>query len=676
MGENRISIGISAIMLLVCMAISTQGWAAASEDHIWEDISPAEMANIARRGEAVPEGYRMLRADIAALERTLSQAPLEERPGPDTVLSLPMPGGEFQRFLVEESPVMAPALAAKFPEIKTYRGINLDDPHGTARFDLTPKGFHAILHSKQGTVYIDPDPEDQAHSPELYRSFFKQDFKPDPEKKLECHADEDHHSAAASAFRSPSLSSRPSGNELRIYRIAIAATGEYTQFHGGTVAQALAAIVSTLNRVNFIYEREVAIRMMLVDNNDSIIYQNPISDPYTNNRGRTMLDENQANLDFEIGNENYDIGHVFSTGGGGIAKVGVVCQTGDKAQGVTGLSNPIGDPFDVDFVAHEVGHQFSAQHTFNGTAGSCTSTARKNAFAYEPGSGSTIMSYAGICDEHNLQPHTDPYFHGVSFDQIIAYTTLGAGGNCPTTITTLNNPPTGVNAGPSYIIPLETPFTLSGAAFDPDGDLLTYNWEQFDLGPAGDPRFPEGSAPIFRSFPPTNEPFRTFPRLSDLLNNTSTLGEQLPTEARNLNFRFTARDNRAGGGGVDYAEVALQVTDLAGPFRVAEANTPATWASGTTKTVAWEVADTDIDPINCTQVNIRLSIDGGESFPLTLATATANDGSESITVPETATTQARLKVECADNIFFDISDTDFTITGALPDVIFADGFES
>lgn len=650
------------IAFMACMTISMEGQAASSPDSLWEDVAPPA---IARRGQAAPESYyRLLRVDITALERTLGQAPFEERPGADIVLSIPMPNGGFQRFLIEESPVMAPALAAKFPEIKTYRGISLDDPQGTARFDLTPKGFHAIFHSSEGTVYIDPDSPTQNGLPELYRSYFKRDFKPAQPKKRACQVEETESPADTLDFRPSSLALRSSGNELRTYRIAIAATGEYTQFQGGTVAQAMAAIVTTLTRVDFIYEREVAVRFQLVEDNPAIIYTDPQTDPYTNENGRTMLTENQMNLDNEIGNDNYHIGHVFSTGGGGAAVPATVCQAGDKAKGVTGSSHPMGDPFDVDFVAHEIGHQFGAHHTFNGTAGFC-GTRRKPNDAYEPGSGSTIMSYAGICGEQNLQPHTDPYFHGHSFDQIVDYTTQSS---CPAIISTLNQAPINVDAGPSYTLPLETPFTLTGEAIDPDGDPLTYNWEEFDLER-------DGNKPLFRSFPPTGDPSRTFPQLSDLLNNTSTVGEQLPAETRDLTFRFTARDNRAGGGGVDYDEVTLQVTDLAGPFRVTEPNSPVTWASNTSKLVIWEVTNTDLPPVNCAQVHILLSINGGNNFSEILTT-TANNGKAVITVPDKATTQARLKVACADNIFFDISDTDFTITGTLPDIIFADGFES
>jgi hypothetical protein len=468
----------------------------------------------------------------------------------------------------------------------------------------------------------------------------------------------------------------PSGSELREYWLAVAATGEYSIFHGGTVPDAMAAIVTAMNRVNGVYEREVAIRMNLVANNDDVVFLDPATDPYTNNNGGAMLGQNQTTLDNIIGSANYDIGHVFSTGGGGIASLAVTCKAGLKARGVTGLSSPTGDIFYIDFVAHELGHQWAGNHSFNGNSGNCSGGNGNPATAYEPGSGSTIMAYAGICGSQNIQNTSDDYFHGISYDEIVAYSTAGIGDTCAATSDTGNDPPV-VDPGASFAIPIETPFELCGTASDPDADPLTYNWEQFDLGPAGHPNSPSGNAPIFRSFPAAPSGCRTFPQLSDLLANTQTLGEILPTYTRTMHFRLTARDNRSGGGGVDFDQgTEVAVSDLSGPFLVTSPNTAVTWTGGTAETVTWDVATTNLPPVSCAAVDIVLSDDGGTTYPHVAVAGTPNDGSQTIVVPGSmpSTTEARLKVRCAGNIFFDISNADFEVIDA--GVIFADGFES
>jgi hypothetical protein len=558
---------------------------------------------------------------------------------------------------------MAPELAAKFPEISTYAGQGLDDPTATTRLDWTPAGFHAIIFGLSGTVYIDPfSRNDVTH----YISYYARDFIPSPDKRyvetLPFGADTEAMQAELAELVAEGVLA-PAGSELRTYRLAMAATGEYTIFHGGTVPLGLAAIVTSVNRVTGIYEREVAARMVLIANNDLIVYTNPSTDPYTNNNGVTMLGQNQSNLDAVIGSANYDFGHVFSTGGGGVANLGVICRAGVKARGVTGSSQPVGDPFDVDYVAHEIGHQFGANHSFNGNAGSCAGGNRNGPTAYEPGSGSTIMAYAGICGAQNLQLNSDDYFHGVNLDEIVAYSTVGSGNGCPVVTPTRNEPPV-VNAGPGgFTIPSQTPFTLTGSASDPNGDALTYNWEEFDLGPAGAPNNPL-SPPFFRSWPSVASPARTFPRLPDLVNNTTVIGEVLPNATRALSFRLTVRDNRLGGGGVNSANVSFNVTTAAGPFAVIAPNTAVVWAGNSQQNVTWNVAGTTVAPVSCAKVDISLSTDGGFTYPITLAVDTDNDGAQPIVVPNIATTSARVRVACAGNIFFDISNVNFTITAA------------
>jgi hypothetical protein len=337
-----------------------------------------------------------------------------------------------------------------------------------------------------------------------------------------------------------------------------------------------------------------------------------------------------------------------------------VCKNNVKASGVTGIDPPVGDPYDVDYVAHEVGHQFGANHTFNATTGDCSGQGDITANA-EPGSGSTIMGYAGICEQNNLQSNTDPYFHALSFDEITTYINSGEGNNCGTSIATGNHPPV-VNAGANYFIPKSTPFVLTGSATDVDGDALTYNWEQINTGaPSGDWNNPSGDAPIFRSFRPGPVPVRYFPKIDDVIKNTTTIGELLPSYGRTLNFRLTARDNRAGGGGICFGETSLTVNDQAGPFVVTSPNTDTVWRTGTFKTITWDVARTNVPPVNSANVAIELSIDGGLTFPIQIRTNTPNDGSEEIIVPGNITQTARIRVKSIGNVFYDISNANFQI---------------
>ena len=666
--KTSCSRSLCTILLLLAAFIAGPAVAQTPGDTLWGDVNEANMLTAGER-LIVPEVYRPVSLDHRLLDELLAKAPMESRDGikgGEAVLALPMPEGGFKHFRFVESPIMAPKLAAKFPEIKTYSGQGVEDPSAMVRFDVTPAGFHAMILSSKGDVYIDPysrvndgnyisyNARDLKREGKAFRCGVRGEAKPGSKALHQTH----EHGQQRVSVANKALS----GTNLRTYRLAVAATGEYTQFHGGTVAQGQAAIVTSMNRVNGIYERDVAIRMVLIANNDLLVYTNASTDPYSNNSGSTMLSQNQSNIDSVIGNANYDIGHVFSTGGGGIAGLGVPCRSGNKARGVTGQGSPTGDPFWVDYVAHEMGHQWAGNHTFNGSAGSCSGGNRNGSTAYEPGSGTTIQAYAGICGSQNIQSNSDDHFHGISLDEMINYSVNGSGNNCAAITATGNTPPT-VNAGSNYTIPLNTPFELCGSATDPNGDTLTYGWEQFDLGSAGAPNSPSGNAPIFRSFSPTTSPCRTFPQLSDILNNTQTIGEILPSYARTMNFRLTARDNRANGGGV--ADDAMQVTasSAGNGFAVTAPNTSVTWPVGASQNVTWNVAGSDLSPISCANVDITLSTDGGNSFGITLASGVPNNGSASVTVPAAATTQARVKVRCSNNIFFDISNANFTIDG-------------
>jgi hypothetical protein len=586
----------------------------------------------------------------------------QARGGGRVEIQLPMPDGKFGRFRAEESPVMEPLLAARYPQINTYRAQGVDDPAATARFGLTPAGFHAIVLTPSGTFYIDPYRRGDSVT---HISYFKRDYPLTEAHRFECQVlspDGFGPEPLTAESAANIAASRPNGGTLRTYRLAFAADFEYSDFHSDDMipdkAEVLAnGIIPAVNRVNGIYEREVAVHMNLVANEDLIIF-NTQADPYVNDNGTQMLAANQATCDALIGPLNYDIGHVASTGGGGVAFLGVVCSV-QKAGGVTGLPAPTGDPYYVDYVAHEMGHQFGGNHTFNGSTGACSGGNRNETTAYEVGSGSTIQAYAGICAPQNLQPNSDDYFHSISYDEILTHISTEA--TCSVNIATGNTPPT-IDAGADFNIPARTPFILTPASStDADGDTLSYCWEEFDLGPAGDGNTDNGSSPLLRSFNPSLSSSRMFPRLSDQLNNTSSYGEKLPNTTRTMNFRVTARDNRLGGGGVEYDSMQVHVTSTAGPFAVTFPNGGETWDVGTTHTITWDVANTELPPINAATVDIHLSTDGGQTFPILLASAVANNGAQNMTVPAVSTNHARVRVSANGNIFYDLSNSNFRI---------------
>jgi hypothetical protein len=652
------------ILLFTILTALQPGFAQTSSESLWNNVDEAQIVTVGER-HIVPQLYRTIKLDVNGMKNFLSEAPLEfsdETRSKLVVLYLPMPDGSLQRFSIVESPIMAPELASKYPEIKTYMGKGIDDPYASVRFDFTIHGFHAMILSPEGNVFIDPYSLGDTQN---YLSYYTRDYL-NTSKSFECELIYDESRVNELNYLKQNMILTPTGPQLRTYRVAVATTGEYTAFFGGTVPQGLAAVVTSVNRVNGVYEKEVAVRMVLVANNDTLIFTNATTDPYTNFDGGAMLAQNQTTVDARIGYANYDFGHVFSTGGGGVAYLGVICVAGLKARGVTGSGAPVGDPFDIDYVAHEMGHQFSGNHSFNGSAGACSGGNRNASTAYEPGSGSTIMAYAGICAPQNLQNNSDPYFHSINFDEIVSYTNFGSGNGCAVITATGNSAPVVTVPTGGFYIPKSTPFSLTGSATDANGDALVYCWEEFDLGPAGAPGTPSGNAPIFRSWNPTSSPTRYFPRLVNLLNNTTVIGEILPTYARTLTFRLTARDNKVGGGGVNYAALQFNVDGNSGPFAVTSPNTNVNWAGSSSQTVTWNVTNTNIAPVNCANVNILLSTDGGQTFPTVLLANTPNDGSESVTLPNIPSTQARIKVEAVGNIFFDLSNVNFTIEEAIP----------
>ncbi|MEY3369308.1 MAG: hypothetical protein RI973_2463, partial [Bacteroidota bacterium] len=556
-----------------------------------EKVLPADLNR-----QIVPQQYKTLSLNVPQMKSLLEEAPLWQTPEAaekNVLLTLPMPDGSFEVFRIAYAPVMHPELAAQYPMIRSYAGYGIDDPTAYLRCDFTPRGFHGYIRSAgRSDVFIDPY---GSNSDEFYISYYKKDFF--KETDWGCTFDEVNDKKSQKPV---DLLAKAGDCKLRTYALALACTGEYASFHGGTVLGALAAMNTTMTRVNGVFEIDASIHMDIIPNNNLLVFLDPATDPYTNDDGGTMLDENQATCDNIIGNANYDIGHVFSTGGGGVAYLGCVCNNSIKAGGVTGSGSPVGDPFDIDYVAHEMGHQYGANHTQNN---SCN---RNAATAMEPGSASTIMGYAGICSP-NVQLNSDAYFHAISLQEMANVVTNTS---CAT-ITTINSAPT-ANAGLDYYIPRSTSFVMTGTASDPNNTGLTFCWEQIDNQVATMPPVSTNTGgPTFRSLSPVSSPSRYFPNLSDIVNNQSPTWEVLPSVARVLNFRLTVRDNHPGGGCTEEDDAVVNVVGTAGPFLVTAPNTALSWPANSQQTVTWDVASTTAAPISCTNVDILLSLDGG-----------------------------------------------------------------
>lgn len=631
-----------------------------------------------QRFTRAPAQYRAVSLNFKAMESDLARA-TEVNPAR---ISLPFPDGSNREFEVVPVEIMAPELAAKFPRARSYRGVlvapkNADERVMAARINTGSGGFSAMIFGLGGVYMVEPTQLGEASE---YISFNRASVGQGGAAfscGVNSHAQKEV--ITASARESGSGVRTTTGGTLRTYRLALAATGEYSAFFGGTVAGTVEnGLVPAMNRVNEVYQREFALRMVLVANNDSVVYTNAASDPYTNNDGVTMLSQNQNNLDTVIGNANYDIGHVFSTGGGGVASLRSPCATGTKARGVTGQSSPTGDPFWIDYVAHEMGHQWGGNHTFNGTTSACGGGNRSAGAAYEPGSGSTIQAYAGICGGENLQPNSDPWFHAKSLDEMQAFIS-GTGNNCAATQASNNQPPT-ADAGPAYTIPSRTPFIVTGSGSDPEGRPLTYLFEQYNLGSASTAAtisVDDGTRPLFRSFNPSTQNFRIFPRLSTILGTApAALGETLPTTSRTLTFRLTVRDQATNGalaiGAAQTADVNITTVDSGTGFALTSQNSAVTWPALSTQTITWNVANTTAAPISCANVQIALSLDQGQSFDRILLASTENDGTADIVAPSKASTRGRVRVQCVGNIFFDINNANITTQSEL----FEDGFEN
>lgn len=591
------------------------------------------------------------------LKKFLLSAPAEQQKKaiqPTINLTLPDPEGNSVKYALHHYPIVAPHLLKKYPDIQVFKGVAKNDPTNKIVLGISNKGFYATSRKPGETYSIElTDYKDQKR----YKVFRHQNHETADELKA-CGVD-----IPIERLQEKQISrTRNEGTlDLQVYRVAISATGEFSARFGPTKGDVLASIISSLARVNLIYENDLSIRLVLVDNNDELIFLNKDTDPFPEgNRGGALLSANTGVISDIIGFANYDIGHVY-TGGcsdvGGIASLNSVCS-GNKGNGVSCFSSSNIASTSVRIVAHEMGHQFGAPHTFNNCNGN-----ESSGTAFEPGSGSTIMSYGGLCgSDLNVVTFSDDYYHVNSLIRIKDYMRDGFGNNCASYIETGNHFPEIIMPyEDGFFIPVGTPFELEASATDEDGDTLSYVWEEYDLGPSTILGEPVGNSPLFRSVYPSSSPKRVFPNIQTIIDNKFDKNEVLPDYTRDLTFQFVVRDNHFANGAVSWATIAFEATETAGPFIVQFPNEKDTFKVGEEIDILWDVANTSNNLINCKSVDIYLSLDGGYNYDILLLEKTANDGMAKVFIPNNITDQARIKIKASDNIFFDISNENFTI---------------
>ena len=616
----------------------------------------------------IPAEYKIYHLNFEAFKNIVALAPFETSMIESNVLiTLPTSKGTLEHYRIYNAPAMEMSLQLKVPQIQTYVGKGIENPSSTVHFSTTLFGLHALTFTTDGSEFIDTYTSDLNN----YIVYNKSTIT--PSRQFECLVNAEISSLEATP---PTDLNKPSASDgvLRTFRLAMACTIEYAAFHvnqaglqAGTIDQkkdaVLAAMVVTMNRVNGIYRKDMSQQMILIARNKEIIFID--SDNFDNASSNTLIGQSQTVIDGIIGFSNYDMGHTVSTGGGGLA--GPSPCTGSKANGITGLPAPVGDPYDVDYVSHEMGHQFGANHTYNNSCGGN----RNDGTAVEPGSGTTILAYAGICAP-NVQNASDFHFSAISIAEMNARVASTA--NCAVQLINNNAPPV-IAATPNYFIPRSTAFVLKANATDANNDALTYCWEQTNTNISTQPPVASSTGgPNFRSITPTTSGNRYMPVLSSVIAGSLTpTWEVVPSVARSMAFAVTVRDNGAANGGQTARSNCTVTTVLGAIFSVTSQNTSGIiYADGTTQTVSWSVAGTNTNAnINTQLVNILLSTNGGLTFPTILAAATPNDGNQTVTIPNLPSTNCRIIVEAVGNIFYAVNSTPFAITGTFSNTAFA-----
>lgn len=573
------------------------------------------------------------------------------------IVTIPNAKGKIEQFSVVENSNFDPVLQAQYPNIQAFSGKGITDPNATVYFSSSPEGVQSmVLRSHAQSEFLEPI-KGENRKYVLYRS----DTRVGNVSPLVC---DTKGFPVKDNLASKKQKNTASDRVFRTLRLALSCTGEYAAYHGGTVDRALAAMNATMTRVNGIFNRDLALKLVLIADNNKVIFTNAATDPYTSvvegKAPGSWSQELETTVINTLGVNSYDIGHLFgaSGGGGNAGCIGCICEA-DNARAYTSPSNnkPEGDSFDIDFVAHEFGHQLGATHTFSHEIeGTGTSV--------EPGSGTTIMSYAGITETYDVQKNADDYFSYTSINQIqeniVAKSCLSQ--------TNVTSAVFGVNAGPNYTIPKNTPFLLKGTTTGAIGSSFTYVWEQND---SADQSFGDNSfaipnkidGPLFRSFLPSASLNRYFPSYDKVLvNRLNSEWESLSSIGRVMNFVFTGRDNGSAGNGQTASDATqITVSNTVGPFEITSQNTvDLSWNPGSTQTITWNVNGSNT-LAGASNVTIKLSLDEGLTFPTILIANTPNDGSETIVVPSVAATKCRIMIEPTNSVFYALNSVPFAI---------------
>lgn len=654
-----------------------------AQNSYWHKISSSDVQKKAKVSRnTIPQNYEVYQLDVQQLKNALKDAPMREQTlgKSNLILEFPNAEGKMEKFRVTESPIMPAGLSSRFPQIKTYSAVGVDDPTATMRFSVTQAGVHAMsLSGTAGQGFIDPYTKDLSS----YIVYKKREL-PEDLREFKCYVDD---GVMGDKFTQDDPVNVEMDNTddgiLRKYRLALSTHPTYGDIfskdseEGEEKADIMAQMTIAIDRVNEIYERELGITLEFIENNDDLIFYSAMNDnpwegydDYYDFAYGYFNERLQYVNDSIIGNENYDIGHNFNTSGGGNAGcIGCVCSTGQKGSGYTGLPNPVGDAFYIDFVAHEMGHQFGGYHVMN----TC-SRSGSGLTEVEPASGSSIMGYAGVCT-YNVQSHSDANFNYVNIRDI-SRNIQGTRINCGVEIQIGNQPPT-ADAGKDYVIPISTAYVLTGEADDPDGtETLTYTWDQNDPAQANtagplNPDLKYGA--IYRAHLPQDVPVRYLPPLKNVVEgnlNPTSVWEVTPNVGRIINFSFVVRDNGSG-----YAQAIGQtasdlmrvtVDDSAGPFVVESFNSEGQEAlAGGQMDIKWDVANTDNNSIDVQAVDILLSDNGGESFERVLVENVPNTGVAAVTMPDEEIAKARIMVKARENIFYAVNKEDFKITADM-----------